>query len=214
MATASRESSEPTMEMELDNPFGSPDEHPLPVGDSPRGVLSENKKTGRSRLSASQKKIQSLLKLPGAEANEEIPTGASFSEAGTPKKTGDPKATAKIVVGLVGVGLALGAWVVARQGRKLRKPTKQQINDFARPVGAILARHTDLSWLGNDIEDLGQAAAVVTDYASEGPIAPKVNPVEHVGMEKVQPPEPPVHSVPVVESYTTVPSPANVTYLQ
>jgi hypothetical protein len=197
---------EPATLMDLAHPFSAP---PEPVGHSPHGPVAEEPRTGRTRLGRG---LGSLLTQgrPPAPPVGGTPTSVNSSEDGTakpPRRTGDPQATAKIIVGAVGVTIAVASWVLMQRGRKLRRPTRDQIKDFARPVGAILARHTDLSWLGADIEDLGTAAAVVTDYTTDGPIAPRVDPVVHVGM--------PDHDTPTDPPPDPRPTPptATVTYL-
>lgn len=166
------------------NPWGSPFAAPPsePVGQSPNGNLRETPTTGRTSLHPESR-------VPPDGQPSELADAATLTEsysAGNATRRGDPRATAKIIVGLVGVALGLTGWVLYRGGRQLRKPTREQIAEFARPVGAIVARRTDLSWLGADINDLTTAAAVLTDWAADGPIAPPIEPdIEQIGMEYV-----------------------------
>lgn len=204
--------------MDLSNPFGPPPVQE-PVGNAPQAPLTESRSSGRTRLGRGLGALITGRPTPPPDSPNgpggETPTSLiSSTPEPRPRRTGDPQATAKIVVGLVGVSLALGAWVLAQRGRRLRRPTRDQIRDFARPVGAILARHTDLSWLGADIEDLGAAAAVATDYATDGPIAPRIDPVVHVGMPDQAPVDDPTPPAPVYPNVTP-PGPVSdrVTYL-
>lgn len=201
---------------ELDKPFGTVEQ----VGQAPQGPLINHPRTGRTRVLG--RGLGALLNPPAKSSDLPAPvaetlTGAPFSVGGAdqppPKRTGDPKVTAGIVIGLVGLGLAAASWALHRSGRSLRRPSKDQIRDFARPVGALIARHTDLSWLGDDIKDISEAAAVVTDYASEGPIAPPLERVVQTGMETAPDPagDGPAWAVGDPTPYSPAPT---VTYLQ
>jgi hypothetical protein len=161
---------------------------PQTVGTSPRGTVADSPATGRTGF---------LSRLPGvggafdADPNHDRAGAATrtdtSSAAGRRKKTGDPVATATIVAAGVGLVLTVAGWMVSRAGRKLRKPTPEQIHDFAGPTGALLARHFDLSWLGEDIADVAAAGVVVGDWAGDGPLTTPARPdVHQVGL-----PDPP-----------------------
>jgi hypothetical protein len=188
------------------SPFGAPSSAPLrsePVGTLPRGLrLGETPATGRTLLSNPHPESR-------VEPASDLAAAATLTETSSAGK-GDPRITAKIVVGVVGLLFGLAGWGLYRAGRDLRKPSKEQVADFATPIGAIIARRTDLSWLGEDINDLTIAAAVVTDWASDGPIAPlRPGPdVQQVGMETDDTTGAPVGPA----APTFVPDP-NVTYL-
>jgi hypothetical protein len=75
------------------------------------------------------------------------------------------------MVGLVGIVVAGAAFLVRmRYRRKLREPTRQQTTDVAGPLGRILLRHADLTWLGPDIADGIKAAAATGAYLNDGPL--------------------------------------------
>ena len=205
---------DPHVQTSLTNPFGPPD--PV-VGHAPDGPVTDSPRTGRSR-SPRQSLTQRLLNPrpdqllpPGDDGGTR--TSSTFSTATepdpTPRKVGDPVVTAGIVVAGVGLVIGVSAWLLSRRGRTLRRPTNDQVRAFAKPVGALLARHTDLSWMGPDIADISTASAVITDYASEGPIAPRTEPVTHIGMDQPDPDPDPLNVAPI--EYTA-PS-GEVTYL-
>lgn len=125
------------------------------------------------------------------------PTGASPTRTGTSSDdlstTAGKGETARnagvLLAGLLTVVAGLAALGLARVGRQLRRPTKDETRAVARPVARILVRHVPADMITADLADLGEAGAAVSDYVSAGPVAPRVLPVQHIGM--VPPDDPP-----------------------
>lgn len=87
--------------------------------------------------------------------------------------TGDPVAAGRVVAGLLVIVAGIAAGLLARTGRHLRQPTKQQVSEIADPIGRIAARHLPSEFIGRDLADVTEAAAathayVLDDYA--GPL--------------------------------------------
>jgi hypothetical protein len=72
---------------------------------------------------------------------------------------------AVITMGLVGV-----AWVLRRQGKRLRRPTKTQMHDITTPLARVALRLTDLSAIDKTTVDLLTAGGAIGVYVSEGPL--------------------------------------------
>ncbi len=157
-----------------------------PIGTSPKGTLGDNPRTGRTSLLnpfGSNRNGAGGFDADPAHDLAGAATLTGTSSAAGRKKTGDPAMTATLVVGIVGVTLGVAGWMIARAGRRLRKPSKDQIADFAAPVGRIIARRTDLSWMGDDLADVTAAGVVFGDWVGDGPLtAPIVTEVGQVGL--------------------------------
>jgi hypothetical protein len=83
----------------------------------------------------------------------------------------DPKVTARLIAGLLGlaaVGVALGVRRWAR--RTLREPTAKQLDEIAEPLASIAARHIPAAFLNDDLSDAAQAAAAIGHYLKAGKI--------------------------------------------
>jgi len=104
-------------------------------------------------------------------AGEGILTGTS--SGGEPSKA-DLKLTAELVAGLLGIGIAVAGaavwWFGRDRGVRLREPTKTHTADMAEPLGAILARHIDPTYLNKDLVDATRFAAAVGGYLKDGPL--------------------------------------------
>lgn len=107
---------------------------------------------------------------PGRAAT---PTDTSFD--GEPASVDKPTAaeTTALLVGLLGLAVAGAAFVINRRlggGRRLREPTPRQTSNVAAPLGRILLRHADISWLNADLADAIKAAAATGAYMNDGPL--------------------------------------------
>jgi len=100
-----------------------------------------------------------------------------------------------MVQGVSKLLMVLSDALLGRAGRQLRRPTPEQLADFSEPIGAIVARHFDVSKLGLDVADLTTAGGAFGDWLSEGPVTlPKGPNVVQVGM-----PEPDPFSTPAAD---------------
>lgn len=83
----------------------------------------------------------------------------------------DPKQLGKVLAGLVALAFVIGDGLLRRYSRRgLRKPTNEQTRDFARPIAAIIARHTDGIDIVPDVGDLIEAGSAAGTYLLEGPL--------------------------------------------
>jgi len=144
------------------------------IGTSPKGTLGDSPKTGRTSLLNPFGSRNGGGSSPGFDADPAHDLAGAATLTGTSsvggRKKGDPAMTATLVVGIVGVTLGLAGWMIGRAGRRLRKPSKDQIHQFAEPVGRIIARRTDLSWMGDDLADVTAAGVVFGDWVGDGPL--------------------------------------------
>lgn len=117
-------------------------------------------------------------------------TGTSSDDLSTTAGKGETARNAGVLLaGLLTVVAGLAALGLARVGRQLRRPSKDETRAVARPIARILVRHVPADMITADLADLGEAGAAVSDYVSAGPVAPRVVPVHHIGM--VPPDDPP-----------------------
>lgn len=113
----------------------------------------------------------------------------------------ETKTTVKMVAGVSKLLMVLGDALLGRAGRQLRRPTPEQLDEFATPIGAIVARHFDVSKLGQDVADLTTAGGAFGDWLSDGPVTlPKGPNVVQVGM-----PEPDPFSTPLPPEDNPIP---------
>lgn len=111
---------------------------------------------------------------PGlGEDLESRPSGlrTKTSSASERKGSGDPALVADVLA--VALGLALvgvGFLVSRRQGKVLRQPTDEQLDEIAEPLGRIAVRHLPLAKLDRDFLDAIAAAKAGKNYVSDGPL--------------------------------------------
>lgn len=83
----------------------------------------------------------------------------------------DHKHLGKTIAGLVALAFVIGDGLLRRYTRRgLRKPSKEQTQDFAKPIAAIIVRHTDGLDLVPDVADLIEAGSVAGHYLLDGPL--------------------------------------------
>jgi hypothetical protein len=104
-----------------------------------------------------------------------------------PSKTETARNAGILLAGILTVAAGLAAVVLARAGRQLRRPTREETRAVAQPVARILVRHIPADMITADLADMGEAAAGISDWMSAGPVAPRVVAVQHIGM--VPPPD-------------------------
>lgn len=85
----------------------------------------------------------------------------------------------KILVVLADLGL------VRMRGRRLRRPTPEQLDEFSAPIGDIMARRVDVAKYGPDVYALTMAGGAFSDWLGDGALTKPVQTVEQVGMETV-----------------------------
>lgn len=92
--------------------------------------------------------------------------------SGGKARVGDPKALAKTLAGLIGLGVIVVAGVMRKTGKRVdvRQPTDRQADGIAEPLARIITRHTDLSTVTPDLADVLAAGAALGDYLTDGPI--------------------------------------------
>lgn len=83
---------------------------------------------------------------------------------------GDPKVGARVVAGLIALACGVAFTLFSRRGLVFRQPTREQVDDVAGPVGAIIARHLPTDVIGPDLLDATAAAAAVHGYVIDGPL--------------------------------------------
>jgi hypothetical protein len=99
-----------------------------------------------------------------------------------PTKTETARNAGILLAGVLTVAAGLAAMALARAGRQLRRPTREETRAVAQPVARILVRHIPADMITADLADMGEAAAGISDYMSAGPVAPRVVSVQHIGM--------------------------------
>lgn len=83
---------------------------------------------------------------------------------------GDPKVGARVVAGLIALACGVAFTAFSRRGLIFRQPTREQVDDVANPLGAIIARHLPLDIVGPDLLDATAAAAAAHGYVIDGPL--------------------------------------------
>lgn len=101
-----------------------------------------------------------------------------------------------LLAGVLAIGAGVVAVVLARTGRQLRRPTRAENRAIAQPLARIMVRHVPAEFITADLADLGEAGAAVEAYVSAGPVAPRVTPVQHIGMEHGADPDDPTPTTP------------------
>lgn len=86
--------------------------------------------------------------------------------------------TARLVAGLLGLVAAGAALLVQVRGRTLRRPSKDHLNDMARPLARIGLRHVDTGVINADLIDVINAGTVLGDYLTEGPLTSPGKPTD------------------------------------
>jgi hypothetical protein len=107
------------------------------------------------------------------------PRTPTSSIGDVPVRKPDVKEIVPLVIGLLGLVVAGGTWVVRRRtGRKLRQPTKDHTRAVAEPLARIMSRHADVSLLGPDLADIIAAGAAAGAWLNDGPLleGPAVDP--------------------------------------
>jgi len=83
---------------------------------------------------------------------------------------GDPRIAAQVVAGLVALACGVAYSAFRRRGLAFRQPTERQIDDFASPVGSILARWLPTEVITRDLVDATAAAGAAHRYVIDGPL--------------------------------------------
>src|SRR3982751_5765620 len=66
---------------------------------------------------------------------------------------GDPKVGARVIAGLIALACGIAFTAFSRRGLIFRQPTREQVDDVANPLGAIIARHLPTDIIGPDLLD-------------------------------------------------------------
>lgn len=134
--------------------------------------------------------------LPDTPSSYRLSPAAAASDGDTPTAiwgtrtptAAETKTTVKMVAGVSKLLIVISDALLGRAGRQLRRPTAEQLDEFATPIGAIVARHFDVSKLGQDVADLTTAGGAFGDWLSEGPVTLSKGPnVVQVGMPEPDP---------------------------
>lgn len=83
---------------------------------------------------------------------------------------GDPRVGARVVAGLIALACGIAFTAFSRRGLLFRQPTREQVDDVATPIGAIIARHLPTDIIGPDLLDGTAAAAAIHGYVIDGPL--------------------------------------------
>lgn len=164
---------------------------PVPTFDQTRPPPSLPTETGQDVLTASPKlgaagDFSPLSDVSGTGPEQATPT-ADSSVGTTPPTAAEARRHTGRLIGVVVVIVAgVAAKLLWRTGRALREPSKEQVKDFADPLAAIAVRHFDVTRLNADLADAAAAAGAASEWALDGPIAPRVfGPVDQIGMEHI-----------------------------
>lgn len=171
-----------------------PEPEPLPAP-SPTPMTSSNPQGEPLPLDTPTQPRPATATLHADDASDgSTRTGIWGTRVPTAAET---KTTVKMVQGVSKVLMVLSDALLGRAGRQLRRPTPEQLADFSEPIGAIVARHLDVSKLGLDVADLTTAGGAFGDWLSEGPVTlPKGPNVVQVGMPEPDPFSAPEQQIP------------------
>jgi hypothetical protein len=163
-------------------PIGRGDDPPAPADPDPG---EEERTTGptlppdpaaRSWLPYGGDGSADTIRTRTEDSSDQLTTPTTAGKAETARNAG------VLLAGILTVAAGLVAVVLARAGRELRRPTRDETRAVARPIARILVRHIPAEMITADLADMGEAAAGVSDYMSAGPVAPRVVAVQHIGM--------------------------------
>lgn len=111
-------------------------------------------------------------------------TDTSSDQTPTPSRAETIRTATAVIGAAIGVAAMLAGIVAARAfGRMLRQPTKDERREIAGPLAKIAQRRLDLAKWSPDLVDGTAAAEAFGAYLQAGPIAPRLIPVQHIGME-------------------------------
>lgn len=160
-------------------PAFTPIADPAPTLDDGSPMPSpEPTPTGPARLTGAPPESRSSMfgapPSPRLAEPDDATTRTENSSGGS--RIGDPKQTAKVIAGLVGLLFSLAAGIAGQRRLTVRRPSRRQLDGFADPVGQIIARHTDLASVTPDLADVILAGAAVGDYMTDGPVLARTDP--------------------------------------
>jgi hypothetical protein len=123
--------------------------------------------------------LPSSGRRPGPDSPEVSPPPPPVLNPDHPARTrissaGDARTAYKVVAGLVAMACGWAALALGRRGLHFRQPTNEQIDGFAQPIGAILARHLPIDVIGPDLIDATAAAGAAHRYVLAGPIVARI----------------------------------------
>lgn len=107
---------------------------------------------------------------PPPRLDHEAPTRRSWAGRGS----GNPQTASKMLAGLLAIGLGTAAVLLARAGRQLRQPTREQLHGVTDPLGRILVRYLPLDVVADTLLDVTEAAAAGHDYVLDGPLITRI----------------------------------------
>lgn len=132
--------------------------------------------------------------LPGEAATDRTPTTAAgdadgFDDGGHPghpspgpratrtstrttnSSSGDTVDTAVLIAAGLGLTVALAGWAVRVWSKqRLRRPTKEQLRDIAKPLARLAARTWDAAVVDKTLLDVIEAGAATALYLEDGPL--------------------------------------------
>jgi hypothetical protein len=118
---------------------------------------------------------QDTIRTRTDHSSETLNSGTSKAELG--------RNAGILLAGILSVTAGALAVILARTGRQLRRPTRDENRAIARPLARIFVRHVPAEFITADLADLGEAGAAIEEYVAAGPVAPRLQPIEHIGME-------------------------------
>jgi hypothetical protein len=102
---------------------------------------------------------------------------------------GDARAAGKTVLALVGALVLIAEAIVLRTAsRRLRRPSKAHMDDFAGPAGELAHRHGLAAILGEDVGNVVDMTGAVAAYLLEGPLTYRGPRVEYADDALEDPP--------------------------
>lgn len=139
--------SDPELPEVTDGPGPETEPHPGPAPDSHPHPISPD---------------ESPAPPPALSPERPAPTRTSSA--------GDARVASQVVAGLIALVCGVAWSAFARRNRLFRQPTEKQIDEFAGPVGAILARHLPTEIISRDLVDATAAAGAAHRYVIDGPL--------------------------------------------
>lgn len=121
---------------------------------------------------------------PGTPGDTRTPTSPTSAR-------GDARAAGHAILAIVGaLVLVVDALLVRSAGRRLRRPTRPQMDAFATPAGRLAYRHGAAAVLGDDVGDIVAMAGATADWMLDGPMTYQGPHVEYADDEPDDEPTP------------------------
>lgn len=147
-----------------------------PISDPPLPEVTD----GQDPTTATPPNAPTLSPAPTPDSPEISPAPPPVLNPARPVRTptssaGDPKVAYEVVAGLIAIGCLWAYTLFGRRGLHFRQPTESQVDDVARPLGKLIARHLPTDVIGPDLIDITHAAGGAHRYVIDGPLLTRMD---------------------------------------